>query len=110
MVDTEMYDSECSACNTFYNVCKLTDAMLKDIRHLESEIVRLRYELSTHLPQVDKEMLRSDILSDLADRYYWSEIYQEYVRTYCNGLDPMDSDAYVDHMVKLAHGSDEVDI
>ena len=104
-----MYD-DCTDCDKSYQFCRLIDAMIKDIQHLESETVRYRYALSNYLPKHEKECLRSDILSDLACRYYWSEAYQEYIRLFYDNQDPMETDVYVNHMIRLAHGQDEPDI
>ncbi|HVI41031.1 MAG TPA: hypothetical protein VM577_10245 [Anaerovoracaceae bacterium] len=41
-------DYYCEDCDVMYEFCKLVDAMRKDIQHLESEIVRTRYELSRY--------------------------------------------------------------
>jgi hypothetical protein len=96
--------------NDIYEFCQLTDFLISDIQDLESEIVRLRYELSRCMSKQNNEMLSCDFLSDLAGRYYWDKAYKQYISKYCNGNDPMDSDKYVEHLLKLSHGKDEHDI
>jgi hypothetical protein len=93
--------------DNIYEFCKLIDVMINDIKHLESETVRYRYALSCYLPDHEKENLRSDILSNLADRYYWSEAYQQYIQMFYNNQDPMDSDEWCEHICRLAHGHDD---
>lgn len=78
-----MFDG-CTDCDKTYQFCKLIDAMVKDIQNLESETVRYRYALSNYLPEHEKVCLRSDIFSNLADRYYWSEAYEEYIQMFYN--------------------------
>ena len=57
----------------------MIDALIEDIKHLESETVRTRYELSRHLNYPYDEYLRSDILSDLGRRYSDHPAYQVYI-------------------------------
>ena len=71
MADYDMDYDICTGCKDIYEFCQLTDYLISDIQHLESEVVRLRYVLSSYLSKQDCEMLRCDILSDLAGRYYW---------------------------------------
>ena len=110
MADFDMDYDNCTGCKDIYEFCQLTDYLISDIQHLESEVVRLRYVLSSYLSKQDCEMLRCDILSDLAGRYYWHTAYQQYISKYCNGHDPMESDKYVEHMLNLSHGKDDPDI
>ena len=46
----------------------------------------------------------SDILSNLARRYAGNPAYDVFVSQWCNGTDPMDSDEWVEHIWRLAHG------
>lgn len=87
-----------------YDFCQLIDYLIKDIQHLESEIVRIRYTLSRHLEAPDGEFMRSDILSGLAGRYHNHPAYQPYIQLYYNNQDPMQSDEWVNHIWNLAHG------
>ena len=76
-----MHDSSiCSGCPGMYELIRLIDCLVKDIRHLESEVVRTRYELSRHLPHPYDEELRGDIVSDLAGRYSDDPAYQLYMK------------------------------
>ena len=83
---------------------RLVEALMADIQHLESEVVRMRYELSSYLPEKERELLRSDILSNLGGRYAGNPAYDVFVSQWCNGTDPMDSDEWVEHIWRLAHG------
>ena len=85
---------------------RLIEALIADIQHLESEVVRTRYELSRQLPEKERELLHSDILANLGGRYAGNPAYDVFVRQWCNGIDPMDSDEWVEHIWRLAHGEE----
>jgi hypothetical protein len=57
----------------------------------------------------ERELLRSDILSNLGGRYAGNSAYDVFVRQWCNGIDLMDSDEWVEHIWRLAH-SEESDL
>lgn len=82
---------------------QLIDYLVKDIRQLELETIRLRYELSKWLPDYDGLLIRSDIYSGLAGRYDWQKAYASYVALYCNGIDPLDNESYSGQMRAMAH-------
>ena len=106
MVDQN--ESFCSCdCDCQYEFSQLIDDLIKDIQHLESETVRTRYELSRHLTYPYDEYLRSDILSDLGRRYSDHPAYQVYIQLLYNNQDPMETDAWCDHICRLAHGHDD---
>lgn len=86
------------------NVFRLIEAMLTDIQHLESEVVRTRYEWSKYLPEKERNLLCSDILSGLGGRYAGNPAYDAFVQEWCGGSDPMDTDEWVEHIWRLAHG------
>ena len=98
----EFHDTRPSVQMTDY--FRLIEALIADIQHLESEVVRTRYELSRHLSEKERELLRSDILSNLGGRYTGDPAYDAFVLGWCNGTDPMDTDEWVEHIWKLAHG------
>ena len=83
---------------------RLIDALISDIQHLESEVVRTRYQLSKYLTEKERNLLRSDILSNLGGRYAGDPAYDAFVQEWCGGSDPMDSDEWVEHIWRLAHG------
>jgi hypothetical protein len=88
------------------DVFRLIESLIYDIQHLESEVVRTRYELSKYLPEKERNLLRSDILSNLGGRYASDPAYDVFVREWYNGTDPMDSDEWVEHIWRLAHGEE----
>ena len=94
------FDSSASILNVF----RLIESLITDIQHLESEVVRTRYELSRHLSEKERNLLRSDILSNLGGRYAGDPVYDAFVQEWCGGSDPMDSDEWVEHICRLAHG------
>ena len=88
------------------DVFRLIESLITDIQHLESEVVRTRYELSRHLTEKERNLLRSDILSNLGGRYASDPAYDAFVQEWCGGNDPMDSDEWVEHIWRLAHGEE----
>jgi len=104
-MNAEDYDWNDDFCAShamqFYD---LIDHLVTDIQHLESKVVYLRYVLSRYLPAWDGQMLRSDIFCDLTGVYWEQPAYQEYMKDYNGGLDPMESDTYTDFMWKLSRG------
>jgi len=87
-----------------YDYFGLIDTLLKDIQHLETEIVRTRFELSKHLPYPTSVNIRRDIFANLAGRYGDNLAYQIFVLELYNGKDPMDSDEWVRHITDVADG------
>lgn len=96
--------TDSSSTISYFDVFQLIEALIADIQHLESEVVRMRYELSRYLPEKERNLLRSDILSNLGDRYAGNPAYDVFVREWCSGTDPMDTDEWVEHIRRLAHG------
>lgn len=96
-----------SDCSCRYEFCQLIDDLIKDIQHLESETVRTRYELSKYLEYPYDEYLRSDILSDLAGRYWDNPAYKVYIQLLYNNQDPMETDEWCEQIYRLAHGHDD---
>ncbi len=91
-------------CDCRYEFCQLINELIEDIKHLESETVRTRYELSRHLQYPYDEYLRSDILSDLGRRYSDHPAYQVYIQLLYNNQDPMETDEWCEHICRLANG------
>lgn len=87
-----------------YDYCQLIDCLIKDIQHLESEIVKTRYLLSNYLKPPLDEAMKSDILSGLAGRYWDNPAYKSYIEMFYAKEDPMENDKWVNHILKLAHG------
>lgn len=98
---------EADGCELIQSFLELVDALIIDIKHLEAEVIRTRYELSCHLEPGYADSLRSDILSNLASRHYGSMAYQEYTRICYDGGDPMDFKDYLDSIRNLTKGIDD---
>jgi hypothetical protein len=101
--DCDEYDI-CSDCGEIYGFYRLTEQLVNDIKHLEKEIVRLRYALSRHLPEYDGKMLRCEIFSDLSGCSYEQPAYKQYVSFCCGGQDPLDCNNYCKELFALARG------
>jgi hypothetical protein len=110
MADHEACYACCGNCcaDCVVDFYGLTDALIKDIQHLEAKVVFLRYSLSKHLPAYDGEMLRCDIFSDLSGCYWDNCAYRQYMEKVYDGHDPMDNQKHVNFMIKLSRGKDSV--
>ena len=102
----ECLDSD--RCELIASYMELVDAMVRDIQHLKAETIRARYELSQKFDPDHKWITTVDILSNLDMPHYDSMAYQQYVSTYYDGGDSMSFKEYVDSMVRLAKGIDDV--
>ena len=98
---------EADSCELVDSFLELVDSMVKDIQHLKAETISARYELSQKLDPDQEWITTVDLLSDLDAPHYDSLAYQEYVRIYYDGGDPMSFKGYVDSMIKLAKGFDD---
>ena len=87
-----------------YDFCQLIHFLIQDIQHLD--VVRTRFQLSRHLPELDRINLQADIISDLAGRYEDHPAYLQYINLYHNNLDPMNSDEWVNHIISVSNGKD----
>jgi len=103
MNEYEMMD-DCNKCEQ--DSFMLAEQLINDIQHLASEVVRLRYLLSWHLPKHVGETIRDESLSNLHGSYYGYAAYMNFVSTYCRGNDPMESERFINHMIKLSKGED----
>jgi len=100
----EIGGEDCRKCELDYFM--LIEHIVVDIQHLASEVVRLRHLLSWHLPKDLGKTIRGESLSDLYGSYYDYDAYSEFVSVYCDGDDPLESERYVEHLVKLSKGED----
>jgi hypothetical protein len=102
------YDN-CNDCDCTAPFLDLTDCFIKDIQHLQKEVVRLRYDLSKLLPDpYDGVMIRADIFSDLAGCYYEYPAYQQFIASYYNGVNPLDCFSYCEELKEAAHFREEI--
>lgn len=62
------------------NYLKMINAFISEIRHMESEVVRMRYEWSRYLPKKERNLLYSDIPSNLGGRYAGDPAYNAFVQ------------------------------
>jgi hypothetical protein len=106
MIGQELTGDPCSKCEAEF--FQLVDRLIKDIQHLESKAVHLRYSLSSLLSEYDGESLRYDIFSDLSRSHYDQPAYQKYIANCHDGDDPMDDAMYCDHLLRLAYGEESI--
>jgi len=102
MTEYRCHDDCCNNCVT--DSFQLIDHLIRDIQLLSSEVVRLRYSLSWFLPKHTGEMIRCECRSDLHGAYYDYPAYQSFVSIYCDGHDPLESEAFCDHLARLSKG------
>jgi len=108
MTDYEIRsDYGCEYCES--ESFRLIDNLVFDIQHLASEVVRLRYLLSWHLPKDVGETIRGEIVSDLHGSYYDYQAYQDFISRYFDGQDPFESDRFCDHLRKLSMGEESTE-
>jgi hypothetical protein len=99
----ENHGGYCDGCEAdFYDII---DLLVKDVKHLETKVVYLRYTLSKLLPDKHEgEMLRCDIFSDLTPNHCDHPAYQRYVSRYYSGRDPKDNWKYAKFLMKVSLG------
>jgi hypothetical protein len=88
----------------------LIGSLVRDIQHLESKVVFLRFSLSRFLSEHDGEMLRCDIFSDLRDSYFDQLAFNKYVSKYCNGIDPLDNTERCEFLMRVSRGEEAVNL
>ena len=97
---------EAGGCELICSFFELVNAMVSDIQHLKAETLRARYALSEHLDPEHTWITTCDILSNLNMPHYDNLAYQEYIRIYYDGGDPMEFKDFIDFMTGLAKGID----
>lgn len=86
------------SCEAVLHLCELVDRLVRDVQTLELECISTRYLLSQRMPEEDGELLRMDILSNLAERYDGEPAYELYKAIMYSGGDPME---FRDYLVKV---------
>lgn len=94
-------------CELIHSLLELVDSMVRDIQHLKAEAIRARYELSREYNPEHRWITTVDLLSNLDMPHYDSLAYQEYVRIYYDGGEPMSFKEFIDSMANLAKGIDD---
>lgn len=105
--NTADYCAEVDDCEIINSFCELVELMVKDIKHLEAECIRTRYQLSRYLDFPANEYYRSDILSDLRSPYEHNLAYQMYMAIYYDGGDPFSFKEWLLTVENLRKGRDD---
>ena len=87
-----------------YEFCMLVDMLIKNIRHLEVETVRARFELSRYLPPPHNVYLRAELVSDLSGCYSDYTAYHIFTRLFHDGQDPMNSTEWANNLLSYTQG------
>ena len=86
------------SCEAVVALCELVDKLVADIEFLELECISTRYLLSQHMDEEHGELLRMDILSNLAPRHSGDPAYELYKDIMYSGGDPME---FREHLVRV---------
>lgn len=78
--------------------------LISETKDQNLEIVSLRYLLSNFMTDAGKENMNDDILSGLYPTGCDQKDFDCFVRQECNGKSPFDDPAYVNKLIKAAHG------
>jgi hypothetical protein len=105
MTDFYCYGDCCDNC--IEESYELIDSLVKDIKHLESKVVYLRYMLSKHLSEHDGKMLMSDIFSALSAPHWDKPVYQEYMKIYHDGSNPLDNGDLSKYLKSMKQGKEQ---
>jgi len=108
MTDCYCDKDYCESCEMEY--FQLIEALISNIKHLESKTVYLRYTLSNYLPLHSAELLRSDIFSDLSASHIDLPAYYRYLLICCDGIDPLNDETHCYHLKRLSKGEDIVNL
>ncbi len=100
----------CSECYYLAEYAKLTNAMIEEIKFLRADIVRWRQALIKYLPPRWADGLRQDIFSNIFYSFEDYDAYQDFVKDYCNGEDPLDNEEDSAFLQRLKDGTDETSI
>ena len=86
------------SCEAVIALCELVDKLVADVGFLELECISTRYLLSQYMDAEEGELLRMDILSNLAPRHGGDPAYELFKAVMYGGGDPME---FRDYLVKV---------
>ena len=89
----------------------LIDAMVREMRYLEEDIVRWRRAITKYLPSDWADSLLQDIFNNTVVRFDGRyQAYDDFVTQFCGGKDPVDDEQHIARMLRLRDGVDETSI
>ena len=103
-------DEDCDDCAYVDDLCRLVHSLVRDIIHLEEEVVRWRQALVKYLPKQWAQGLQSDIFDNLAARHGGDPAYEAYLRHLGLKQDPMETQEHTEKMCRLRDGIDETTV
>lgn len=86
------------SCEAVIALCELVDKLVADVEFLELEIISTRHLLSQYIDKEEGELLRMDIMSNLAPRHAGEPAYELFKEIMYSGGDPME---FREHLVKV---------
>lgn len=88
----------------------LEKALFDEINDLRAEVIRWRQVLIKYLPKDWAEGLEQDIRDNLSATFWDYKAYEDYVKYYNHGEDPLDNDELSSLTKRLIAGTDETSI
>ena len=92
------------SCEAVIALCELVDRLVEDVQFLKLECISTRHLLSGYLDKERGELLRMDVLSNLARRHAGDSAYELYKNIMYGGGDPMEFRAYLVKVQKACKG------
>ena len=85
-----------------YEVTKLLQQMIENIRELTKETVLARGKAVSIADEIDSRNWESDMFSNLAGDFSDSKLYQQLVEQIYYGKDPLDSEEWTEELIKIS--------
>lgn len=85
-----------------YEVTKLLQQMIDNIKELTKEIVLARGKVVSIANKRDSQNWDADMFSNLTGGFYSSAIYQDFVKQIYGGIDPLDSEEFTQELLTIS--------
>lgn len=85
-----------------YEVTKLLQQMIDNIRELTKETVLARGKVVSIANKRDSQNWDADMFSNLTGGFYSSAIYQDFVKQIYGGIDPLDSEEFTQELLTIS--------
>ena len=85
-----------------YEVTKLLQQMIENIRELTKETVLARGKVVSIADEIDSSNWESDMFSNLVGNFSDSKLYQQLVEQIYYGKDPLDSEEWTEELIKIS--------
>lgn len=85
-----------------YEVTKLLQQMIDNIKELTKETVLARGKVVSIANKRDSQNWDADMFSNLTGGFYSSAIYQDFVKQIYGGIDPLDSEEFTQELLTIS--------